>query len=147
MAVDRVSKLVFTRLYRRSTTLTAAAFLMGMPYRVYKVSTDNGTEFSDSGKPRRHPTERLFDLVCRQHGIEYGLTYPYHLWANEQAAREGRLEEAMVGACHYERYTDSFEGASPTTRRATTSLEAGTTALVSRSLRCRHEGPRCVGKS
>lgn len=46
VAVDRTSKFAFARLYRRSTTLTAAAFLKALikkvPYRIHTVLTDNG---------------------------------------------------------------------------------------------------------
>ena len=109
VAVDRTSKFAFARLYRRATTLTAAAFLRALvrevPYRIHTVLTDNGTQFSDSGKPRRHVTEHLFDRVCREHGIEHRLTRPYHPWTNGQAERMVRaLKEATVRAYHYETY-------------------------------------------
>ena len=109
VAVDRTSKLAFARLYRRATTLTAAAFLKALvravPYRIHTVLTDNGVQFSDSGKPRRHPAEHLFDRICRENGIEHRLTRPYHPWTNGQAERMVRtLKEATVRAYHYETY-------------------------------------------
>jgi len=111
VAVDRTSKLAFARLYRRATTLTAAAFLKALlkavPYRIHTVLTDNGIQFCDSADPRRyeHARSHAFEPVCRQHGIEHRLTKPYHPWTNGQAERMVRtLKEATVRAYHYETY-------------------------------------------
>ena len=111
VAVDRTSKFAFARLYRRATTLTAAAFLKALlravPYRVHTVLTDNGIQFSNSADPRRykHVSSHAFELVCRANGIEHRLTKPYHPWTNGQAERMVRtLKEATVRAYHYETY-------------------------------------------
>src|SRR3546814_14808694 len=49
VAVDRTSKLVFARIYRRATKLAAAAFLRVLiktvPYRIHTILTDNGVQF------------------------------------------------------------------------------------------------------
>ncbi|EIZ78177.1 integrase catalytic subunit, partial [Novosphingobium sp. Rr 2-17] len=46
VAVDRTSKLVFARIYRKATKLVAAGFLKSLirtvPYRIHTVLTDNG---------------------------------------------------------------------------------------------------------
>ena len=46
VAVDHTSKFAFVTLYRRTTTLTAAAFLKALikevPYRIHTALTDNG---------------------------------------------------------------------------------------------------------
>lgn len=111
VAVDRTSKFAFARLYRRATTLTAAAFLKALlkavPYRIHTVLTDNGIQFSNSADPRRYKYEKshAFELVCRAHGIEHRLTKPYHPWTNGQAERMVRtLKESTVRAYHYETY-------------------------------------------
>ena len=83
VAVDRTSGFAFARLYRRATTLTAAAaflkaLLKAVPYRAHTVLTDNGIQFSNSAGPRRyeHAKSHAFELVCRAHGIEHRLTKP-----------------------------------------------------------------------
>lgn len=46
VAVDRTSKLVFARIYRRATEMVAAGFLKSLirtvPYNIHTVLTDNG---------------------------------------------------------------------------------------------------------
>ena len=110
VAVDRTSKLAFARLYRRATTLTSVAFLKALlkavPYRVHTVLTDNGIQFADAGKPRRHGFPHPFGRLCRAHGIEHRLTKPYHPWTNGQAERMVRtLKEATVKTYHYETFS------------------------------------------
>ena len=49
VAVDRTSKLVFARIYRRATKLVAAGFLKALirtvPYKIHTILTDNGVQF------------------------------------------------------------------------------------------------------
>lgn len=49
VAVDRTSKLVFARIYRKATKLVAAGFLTALlravPYKIHTVLTDNGVQF------------------------------------------------------------------------------------------------------
>jgi transposase-like protein len=106
VAVDRVSKLAFARIYRRATLLTAGAFLKSLirsvPYRIHTVLTDNGVQFTNAGQPRNSRTT-LFDRICDAEGIEHRLTKPYHPWTNGQAERMIRsLKDATVRAYHYE---------------------------------------------
>lgn len=45
----------------------------------------------------------MFDMRCREHGIEHRLTKPNHPWTNGQAERMNRtLKEATVRPYHYE---------------------------------------------
>ncbi len=102
VAVDRTSKVAFARVYRRATSLVAAAFLTvlaeAVSYRIHTVLTDNGIQFGDASGRRvydrgHHP----FGRVCRAFGIEHRFTKPYHPWTNGQAERMVRsLEEATV---------------------------------------------------
>ncbi|EAS51420.1 integrase/transposase [Aurantimonas manganoxydans SI85-9A1] len=52
--VDRASKLVFARIYRKATKLVAAGFLKALlravPYRIPTVLTDNGVQFVQPDK-------------------------------------------------------------------------------------------------
>ena len=49
--MDRTSKLVFARIYRKATKLAAAAFLKVLvktvPYKIHTILTDNGVQFTD----------------------------------------------------------------------------------------------------
>ena len=49
VAVDRTSKLVFVRIYRKATKLAASGFLKSLirtvPYRIDTILTDNGVQF------------------------------------------------------------------------------------------------------
>ena len=51
VAVDRTSKLVFARIYRKASKLAASAFLnvlvRTVPYRIHTILTDNGVQFVD----------------------------------------------------------------------------------------------------
>jgi transposase-like protein len=94
--VDRTSKLVFARIYRKATKLAAAAFLKVLvktvPYRIHAILTDNpvlsdccrqagegGVQFTD-----RYQSDgtgwiaHIFGRVCNQNGIEHRLTKSYH---------------------------------------------------------------------
>ena len=107
VAVDRTSKLVFARIYRRATKLAAAAFLKVLiktvPYKIHTILTDNGVQFvqrGQSGEQGWFP--HIFGRVAREHGIEHRLTKPYHPWTNGQAERMVRtIKEATVKPFHY----------------------------------------------
>jgi transposase InsO family protein len=45
----------------------------------------------------------MFDMRCREHGIEHRLTKPNHPWTNGQVERMNRtLKEATVRRYHYD---------------------------------------------
>ncbi|MEW5424057.1 IS481 family transposase [Amorphus sp. 3PC139-8] len=111
VAVDRTSKFAFARLEEKANRRTASAFLEALikavPYRIHTVLTDNGIQFSFPTRYRDGPTARytahMFDMRCREHGIEHRLTKPNHPWTNGQAERMNRtIKEATVRRYHYE---------------------------------------------
>jgi transposase InsO family protein len=107
VAVDRTSKLIFARLYRKATKLAAAAFLRMLartvPYKIHTVLTDNGVQFVDRYQGTSVTSiGHAFGRACDDHGIEHRLTKPYHPWTNGQAERTVRtIKEATVRAFHY----------------------------------------------
>jgi transposase InsO family protein len=110
VAVDRVSKLAFARIYRKASMLVAGAFLKSLirsvPSRVHTVLTDNGIQFTNAGH-RSSARETHFDRTGRLHGIEHRLTKPYHPWTNGQAERMVRtLKEATTRAFHFEQINE-----------------------------------------
>ena len=107
VAVDRTSKLVFARIYRRATKLIAAGFLKALirtvPYKIHTILTDNGVQFVQRERGTPGLTfPHIFGRVCQENGIEHRLTKPYHPWTNGQAERMVRtIKEATVKSFHY----------------------------------------------
>lgn len=79
VAVDRTSKLVFARIYRKATKLAAAGFLKSLvrtvPYKIHTVLTDNGVQFVQlqRGQSRSYLIY-IFERVCLENSIEHRLT-------------------------------------------------------------------------
>lgn len=107
VAVDRTSKLVFARIYRKAIKLAAVAFLKSLvrtvPYRIHTVLTDNGVQFVQFQRGQsRGWLIHIFERVCLENGIEHRLTKPYHPWTNGQAERMVRtIKDATVKSFHY----------------------------------------------
>lgn len=106
VAVDRTSKLVFARIYRRATKLVAAGFLKALirtvPYKIHTILTDNGVQFAQFERGTGLTFPHIFGRVCQENGIEHRLTKPYHPWTNGQAERMVRtIKEATVKSFHY----------------------------------------------
>jgi transposase InsO family protein len=111
VAIDRTSKLAFARLYDAANRKTATAFLEALidavPYKIHTVLTDNGVQFFHQPSKRNGPTalygSHMFNLRCRQNGIDHRLTKPNHPWTNGQVERMNRtIKEATVRRYHYE---------------------------------------------
>jgi len=107
VAVDRTSKLVFARVYRKVTKLAAAGFLKSLvrtvPYKIHSVLTDNGVQFVQlqRGQSRSYRIH-VFERVCLENGIEHRLTKPYPPWTAGQAERMVRtIKQATVKSFHY----------------------------------------------
>ena len=57
-----------------------------MPYRIHAVLTDNGIQFRFAPRYADGPTARsmthMFDMRCRENGIEHRFTKINHPWTN-----------------------------------------------------------------
>jgi len=111
VAIDRTSKFVFAKLVEQANRVTASGFLLeliaAVPYKIHTVLTDNGIQFTFPPRYADGPTARsmihMFDMRCRENGIEHRLTKPNHPWTNGQVERMNRtLKEATVRRYHYE---------------------------------------------
>ena len=111
VAIDRVTKFAFARLEQKANRQTAAAFLGALieavPYKIHTALTDNGIQFTFPPRYRDGPTAKyathMFDLRCREHGIEHRLTKPNHPWTNGQVERMNRtIKEATVRRYYYD---------------------------------------------
>jgi len=111
VAIDRTSKFAFAQLAEKANRVTASAFLTALveavPYKIHTVLTDNGIQFTFPPRYADGPTARyvthMFDMRCRENGIEHRLTKPNHPWTNGQVERMNRtLKEATVRRYHYD---------------------------------------------
>ena len=105
VAIDRTSKFAHVELHAQSDRTVAAAFLRSVikaiPYKIHTILTDNGAQFCHPPRYRNGPTARyithMFDLCCREQGIEHRMTRVTHPWTNGQVERMNRtLKEATV---------------------------------------------------
>ena len=111
VAIDRTSKFTFCRLVDKANRKTASAFLVAVieavPYKIHTILTDNGIQFTYPPRYKDGPTARymthMFDMRCRENGIEHRLTKPKHPWTNGQVERMNRtIKEATVKRFHYD---------------------------------------------
>ena len=111
VAIDRTSKFAFVQLARKTGRTSASAFLVALiaavPYKIHTVLTDNGIQFTFPPRYANGPTARymthMFDMRCRENGIEHRLTKIKHPWTNGQVERMNRtIKEATVKRYHYD---------------------------------------------
>jgi transposase InsO family protein len=103
VAIDRASRWVYLEVHTTKEAQVAARFLEHLidkaPFRITKVLTDNGKEFTDRfcATGERKPTGRhRFDRVCAVHDIEHRLIRPYTPRTNGMVERfNGRVSELI----------------------------------------------------
>jgi transposase InsO family protein len=111
VAIDRTSKFAFVQLVDKANRVTASAFLVDLikavPYRIHTVLTDNGIQFRLPPRYADGPTAayvtHMFDMRCRENGIEHRFTKINHPWTNGQVERMNRtIKDATVRRYHYD---------------------------------------------
>lgn len=111
VAIDRATRLCFLAVYENKDKKAATGFLKKclafFPFRIQKVLTDNGREFTlKAFKNRwgsRTKKEHDFDLLCQQEGIEHRTTKPYTPKTNGLVERmNGLTKEATTKAHRYQ---------------------------------------------
>ncbi|WP_454918634.1 IS481 family transposase [Xanthobacter sediminis] len=111
VAIDRTSKFAFVQVTRKTGRTSASAFLEALiaavPYKIHTVLTDNGIQFTFPPRYADGPTARymthMFDMRCRENGIEHRLTKVKHPWTNGQVERMNRtIKDATVKRFHYD---------------------------------------------
>lgn len=103
VAIDRATRWVYVERLPDKSARHAQAFLQRLlkatRFRIRKVLTDNGREFTDrfcAGGERRPTGRHLFDQVCRRHGIEHRLIRPRRPQTNGMVERfNGRISEVL----------------------------------------------------
>ena len=89
VAIDRTSKFAFVQLVVKANRVTASAFLVALisacPYKIHTVLTDIGIQFRFPPKYSDGPTAtymtHMFNLRCRENGIEHRFTKISHPWS------------------------------------------------------------------
>ena len=113
VAIDRTRKFAVVQLVRTTGRTSASAFLVHVikviPYKIHTVLTDNGIQFTSPPRYADGPTARymthMFDMRCRENGIEHRLTKVKHPWTNGQVERMNRtIKEATVKRFHYDNH-------------------------------------------
>ncbi len=98
---------------RKTGRTSASAFLVQVieviPYKIHTVLTDNGIQFTFPPRYANGPTAQymphMFDMRCRENGIEHRLTKVKHPWTNGQVERMNRtIKEATVKRFHYDNH-------------------------------------------
>lgn len=92
VAIDRVTKLVFTMIVKGKTQINSILFLKALvrfyPYRIHRILTDNGKEFS-----------KRFTLECQKSGIKHKRTKIKHpclpAEASAQVGTNGQVETTI----------------------------------------------------
>lgn len=110
VAVDRATRLVFLGVYEHKDKEAATDFLNNclefFPFKVQKILTDNGREFTLHGFKNRYgaaKTQHPFDAVCHKKGIEHRLTRPYTPKTNGMVERmNGLIKEGTTKKNHYQ---------------------------------------------
>jgi transposase-like protein len=103
VAIDRASRWVYVEIRADKSATSASAFMENLvkkaPFKVVKVLTDNGKEFTDRfcATGSRTPTgDHKFDQSCARHGIEHRLIKPRHPQTNGMVERfNGRIAEVV----------------------------------------------------
>jgi len=113
VAIDRASRWVYVAVKPNKCAHTAKAFfkavIQAAPFKLQKLLTDNGKEFTDRFTPQgeREPTGRHpVDQVCAQEQIEHRLTPPRRPQTNGMVERfNGRISEILTT----HRFDSSFD--------------------------------------
>lgn len=118
VAIDRTSNFAFAQLVGKASRVTASTFLVALiaavPYKIHTVLTDNGIQFRLPPRSADGPTARyithMFDMRCRENGIEHRFTKINHPWPNGQVERMNRtIKDATVKRYYYDSH-DQLRG-------------------------------------
>ena len=111
MAIDRATRYVYLELHDNKTMATADAFLNAAlaqyPFKIEKLLTDNGTEFSYNALPdEKKPKDgklHAFGQTCQDKGIEHRTTLVKHPWTNGMVeAMNKKIKANTTKRFHYD---------------------------------------------
>jgi transposase-like protein len=98
VAIDRATRLTYLGVYEHKDKEAATAFLKDCidfyPFKLVKILTDNGREFTLKGFKNRYggtKSVHTFDVICQKNNIEHRLTRPYTPKTNGMVERMNGL--------------------------------------------------------
>ena len=107
VAIDRATRLSYLAVYEHKDAVSATDFLQHCldfyPFKIDKILTDNGREYTLNGfKNRYGPAKSVhaFDLVCQQNQIEHRLIRPYTPKTNGMVERMNGLTKHNTTKLH-----------------------------------------------
>jgi len=114
VAIDRSTRMVYIAVKPDKSAVSSLEFLKEavafFPFKVYKILTDNGKEFTLKGYRGRYgKTKRVhnFTVFCWSQGIEHRLTKIKHPWTNGMVERmNGTLKEQTVKRFTYQNFEE-----------------------------------------
>lgn len=117
LAIDRATRLLFLSVYDKKDHEAAADFalrcLSFFPFRIHRVLTDNGREFTlKSAKNRwgKVKVPSFFDVILEAAGVKHKTTKVKHPWTNGMAERAVRtVKDHTVKLFRYETETQMIE--------------------------------------
>ena len=103
VAIDRATRWVYVAIEHNKSAASAKRFLKAVyeacPFKITKILTDNGKEFTDrlfSAGPKHPSGEHEFDKLCQAFGIEHRLTRPRTPQTNGMVERfNGRISDIL----------------------------------------------------
>jgi transposase InsO family protein len=110
VAIDRATRLAFVKLYDQRNAANATSFMLDalefFPFKIHRVLTDNGAEFTNRFN-KRWPKAKLkihpFDAALAAAGIAHRLTKPYTPKTNGMVERFNRLiKDNTLGKARYD---------------------------------------------
>lgn len=118
-AIDRTTKMIFLEVYSRKTKESALDFLKKglafFPFKINRILTDNGREFTLNGFKNRYgkrirpKTKHVFTAHCHENKIDHRTTKVKHPWTNGQVERlNGILEERTIKRYHYQNHQEIY---------------------------------------
>lgn len=108
VAIDRATRLMTLRIYDSRDAASGQSFLdhclVFYPFRIYRVLTDNGPEYTNRRYRNGHVFKvHAFGRLCREHRIRHTMTKPYHPWTNGLAERTGGIiKNEVIHRLHFD---------------------------------------------
>jgi transposase InsO family protein len=109
VAIDRATRLMYYKVYRRKTVISATDFLKEcerfFPFTIIHILTDNGTEFTNRfSRGQTEPTgNHRFDKLCSALKIDHRLTEPFTPQTNGMVERaNGLIKDRTIKLQTYE---------------------------------------------
>lgn len=108
VAIDRATRLLYLGVYQNRDAAAASHFLNRclefFPFKIEKILTDNGREFTLKGFKNRYGTTKklsLFTQICHDNAIEHRQTRPYTPKTNGMVERANGLVKEGTTKVHF----------------------------------------------